>query len=491
MADFVYNPAESIKQGFQQAGAGIGNIFTQVIAQQQRDYSLAENALNNAEALKKNLGIWGTKEIADGANNLLGQVSSAISKDGKLDYSKLGQVRQEISNLADLKTGYDTFGKQFDRLVQVGAANKESLTSFESFYKSLTGLVADKNLIANPNDLSKAMNNVLEDHLDTSKMGITAIKKNLPTINLAGKYVDPKTKTEVTYSAEVFDGVTIGADGRPIKPSDPVFYQGLADKIKASDPMAFDAQRRKLGKIGLSDTSDADIVKSWFDSMPAAAVKPVSVKDERQVRQETAQAKLSEFKSSDTMLRLEEKEARAKLRLTNAQINALNAKASAGTEAQSANPFEVFQTRFDIYNKGKVVGNTKATGVDLGSPITMIAPTSQGNKNLNIKQIFYDENGNARISYLEKVYDDETGKWTTSANPKYALIPNKNVTAFTKALRSNLRKEYSADEDFNAVWNNVSAAMSGAPMAEQPTESTATPASKPIKVGGKTWNFIQ
>jgi hypothetical protein len=288
---YTYDPSQSIKQEFQQASSGIGNIFTQIIAQQQRDYSLAENTLNNVEALKKNIGIWGTKEVTDGANNLLGQVSSAINKNGKLDYSKLGQVRQEISNLADLKTGYDVFGKQFDRLVQIGAANKENLTSFESFYKNLVSLAADKKLIANPNDLATAMNNVLDDHINTAKMGVTAIKNNLAITPITGMYVDPKTKMEVTYNANVFDGVTVGADGKLIKPTDPVFYQNLAAKIKASDPAAFDAQRKKLSKIGQADIPDSDIAKSWFDSMPAGEIKPVSIKNERQVQTEEAQLK--------------------------------------------------------------------------------------------------------------------------------------------------------------------------------------------------------
>ncbi len=290
---YTYDPSQSIKQEFQQASSGLGNIFTQIIAQQQRDYSLAENTLNNVEALKKNIGIWGTKEVTDGANNLLGQVSSAINKSGKLDYTKLGQVRQEISNLADLKTGYDVFGKQFDRLVQIGAANKENLTSFESFYKNLVSLAADKKLIANPNDLATAMNNVLDDHINTSKMGITAIKNNLALTPITGMYVDPKTKMEVTYNANVFDGVTVGADGRLIKPTDPAYYQALAAKIKASDPSAFDAQRKKLSKIGQSDMPDADIAKSWFDSMQAGEIKPVSIKNERQVQTEEVQLKKS------------------------------------------------------------------------------------------------------------------------------------------------------------------------------------------------------
>jgi hypothetical protein len=351
---YTYDPSQNIQQGFQQAASGVGNIFTQIIAQQQRDYSLAENALNNVEALKKNIGIWGTKEITDGANNLLGQVSSAINKNGKLDYSKLGQVRQEISNLADLKTGYDVFGKQFDRLVQVGAANKENLTSFESFYKNLVGLAADKKLIANPNDLATAMNNVLEDHINTSKMGITAIKNNLSVNPITGMYVDPKTKMEVKYNANVFDGVTVGADGRLVKPTDPVYYQALAAKIKASDPAAFDAQRRKLSKIGQSDIPDADIVKSWFDSMPAGEIKPVSMKNEREIQSENIQVKTGELKLKNlpTEIALENQGRRANI--LQSQAATRNSNATADLTQSKIDALKVQDTAKDLASSGIV-----------------------------------------------------------------------------------------------------------------------------------------
>jgi hypothetical protein len=426
MADYIYNPAESIKQSFQQTQAGIGNMFTQIIAQQQRDYSLAENTLSNVEALKKNLGLYGTKEITDGANNLLGQVTSAITKDGKLDYSKLGAVRQQISDLSDLKTGYDTFGKQFDRLVQVGAANKENLTSFESFYKKLTSLAGDKKLIANPNDLSKAMNDVLEDHINTSKMGITAIKNNLPTVNLAGKYIDPKTKTEVEYSAEVFDGVTIGADGKPIRPTDPVFYQGLAAKIKASDPSAFDAQRRKLSKIGLSETSDADIVKTWFDSMPAAAIKPASVKTDREIKKEELAIQQAEI----TNRFLPQKE--------QAMINAYNRRNTSGGEDATIQYAQenVYDETLKLPNKGSF----GLTGISLGKNTKLDINGRQGLVTDILKS---KESGDIWVKALVKKGADDKEQFIISednlegAQTVYRKI--KNPSTFTKELSQRIQ----------------------------------------------------
>jgi len=372
---YIYDPSQSIKQGFQQAQSDIGNVFTQIIAQQQRDYSLAENTLNNVEALKKNIGIWGTKEITDGANGLLGKVSTAITKNGKLDYSKLGEIRQEVSNLADLKTGYDVFGKQFDRLVQVGAANKENLTSFESFYKNLVGLASNKQLIANPNDLATAMNNVLEDHINTAKMGITAIKNNLSLVPVNGVYVDPKTKMEVKYNANVFDGVSVGPDGRLVKPTDPAYYQALAAKIKASDPTAFDAQRRKLSKIGQSDTPDADIVKGWFDAMPAGEIKPVSMKAERDVQMEEAQLKKLQTEAlyQPQMIQADLEAKRASTLASRAQTGYYNAQAKMLEEGATGSPVAMYSnTIYDTVAKKNIKSNAFPLEAETPTSITLM-----------------------------------------------------------------------------------------------------------------------
>jgi hypothetical protein len=77
---YIYDPSQNIKQGFQQAQAGVGDIFTHIIAQKQRDYNLAENTFQNIEALKKNLNIFGQKNITNKANDLLSKTSSAIQK---------------------------------------------------------------------------------------------------------------------------------------------------------------------------------------------------------------------------------------------------------------------------------------------------------------------------------------------------------------------------------------------------------------------------
>ena len=500
---YTYDPSQNIKQGFQQAQAGIGDIFTHIIAQQQRDYSLAENALNNVEALKKNIGIWGTKEITDGANNLLGQVSSAINKNGKLDYSKLGQVRQEIANLADLKTGYDVFGKQFDRLVQIGAANKENLTSFESFYKNLFGLAADKKLIANPNDLATAMNNVLEDHINTSKMGITAIKNNLSVNPITGIYVDPKTKMEVKYNANVFDGVTVGADGKLIKPTDPAYYQALAAKIKASDPAAFDAQRRKLSKIGQSDIPDADIVKSWFDSIPAGEIKPVSMKGEREVQAENIQVKTGELKLKNlpTEIALENQGRRANILQSQAATRSSNATADLTQSKIDALRAEATEQK-DLASSGIVKDADGNITVNYGKNVLINSAQVYNPKTklleekpfVVVNRKILKGGGQQLIGFVPPAGMSKLEAIQASFEPKDLITTPLTTTNYTNLNSVYISKPF--NKEFarrNSIAENLASEnvpTTPKPVTPKPTPPPAPVAEKPIVIGGKKWKFV-
>ena len=167
------------------------------------------------------------------------------------------------------------------------------------------------------------------------------------------------------------------------------------------------------------------------------------------------------------------KSKRLRDRLTQAQINELNSKAGARV-MMSGGEGNVFNAIFPAAKKGeKMVGDIKARATDLGGLIPMVVPTSQGNKNLNVKQVFYDEKGNARVSYIEEIkggaanaqypnlnlseapFGQSVSKASKSEKLSYALIPKAKVSQFVSSLESNLRSKYKDDKDFASVWNNV------------------------------------
>jgi hypothetical protein len=315
MAGFVYNPAESIKQDFQQAGSGLGNIFAQVIQQQQRDYNLAENTFANIEALKKDLNMYGQKSITSKANTLLGNASQAILANGKLDYSKLGEIRQAVSDIKDLKTGYDLGAKEYERMLQMGLANKENLTSFEGFYKDLSAKMSDENLIKNPRDLQAALADTYTKSLDATKMfGKSYLAAN-PYQKFSQEVKDAKGNM-VRVQGELPAGWTIDANGNKIPPK-PVTIQNpdgttstvdYADQalmqIRASNPDALVAMRRQAGFAG-ENMSDKQLVEFYTSKIPMAAqVQQIKSAEELSIQASQATTAASAAKVADELNRL-------------------------------------------------------------------------------------------------------------------------------------------------------------------------------------------
>lgn len=325
MARFVYNPAESIRQDFQQAGSAMGNIFTQILQQQQRDYNLAENTFANIEALKKDLNIYGQKSISSKANALLGNASQAILANGKLDYGKIGEIRQAVSDIKDLKTGYELGAKEYERMLQMGLANKENLTSFEGFYKDLSAKMSDENLVKNPRDLQAALADTYTKSLDATKMFNKSYLAANPYQPFSKDIKDSKGNL-IRVQGELPMGWTSDANGNPIPPT-PVAIKNpdgttttvdYADQalalLKASNPDALVAMRRQAGFAG-EKMSEKQLVEYYITKVPKVA-KPQQLKSADDLTREAAQAKTATFTAD-----IAPEEWAMKKKLMNAQIS--------------------------------------------------------------------------------------------------------------------------------------------------------------------------
>lgn len=307
MAGFVYNPAESIKQDFQQTGSAMGNIFAQVIQQQQRDYQLAENTFANIEALKKDLNIYGQKSISSKANALLGNASQAILANGKIDYNKLGEIRQAVSDIKDLKTGYDLGTKEYERMLQIGLANKDNLTSFEGFYKDLSSKMSDENLVKNPRDLQAALADTYTKSLDATKMYGKAFLAANPYQPFSKDIKDSKGNL-IRVQGELPVGWDADANGKLIPPA-PITIKNAdgttstvdyADRtvaqLKATNPDVLVAMRRQAGFAG-ENLTDKQLVEYYTTKVPMMA-KPQQISSADELKAKAAQAEKLTFEAS-------------------------------------------------------------------------------------------------------------------------------------------------------------------------------------------------
>lgn len=354
----TYDPAESIKESFQQASTGIGNIFANILTQKQRDYALAEDAYNNIEALKKNLNIWGMKDITNKSNALLAKASSIIKEDGKIDYSRLGEIRQEISNIKDDKTGYELGAQYYDKMMQLGIANKDNLTSFEAFMRRMNSTMADPNLIRNPDGLVKAMNKAYDDSLDLDLMVQKSYSKFRPFGQTSVEHTDAKgnlVKTEAYLPAgwtvdpntkKVVPPITVvkGADGQPVinpntgKPMEMDYVSEYMNSLKTSDPeLLSKIMARNPLVTGTTVNGDYIAVKALLDrAIPNQkfSVSTLKTKAEQEVealKPEATKVQIQAAKEGILTSRQQRRTLKSTEELNNAKRDKVNASGASGS----------------------------------------------------------------------------------------------------------------------------------------------------------------
>jgi hypothetical protein len=516
MAGFVYNPAESIKQDFQQAGSAIGNIFGQIIQQQQRDYNLAENTFANIEALKKDLNIYGQKSITSKANALLGNASSAILANGKIDYSKMGEIRQAISDIKDLKTGYDLGTKEYERMLQMGVANKDNLTSFEGFYKDLSAKMSDENLVKNPRDLQAALADTYAKSLDATKMfGKSYLAAN-PYQKFSQDVKDAKGNM-IRVQGELPAGWSLDANGNKMPPK-PVTIQNpdgttstldYADQalmqVKASNPDALVAMRRQAGFAG-ENMSDKQLVEFYTSKIPMAA-QTQQIASAEKLRTEAAQATRAEFeaKTAPEAFTLEKLKALASIRASNASIakDLALAKRANSEEFSSKNLSD-----FGITNDG----------FNFGDEVTVPVKTPKGQTTyIKATKLKWSPEGKLMVEGIPGKTDAMTNVFVPTGGVQMYPADDNTLASFKMAVgnmgkdkQSNITTGYAlfnslprpkTNEELLSGFGATRAPKTagdlidyiGAPKAKsapKPATATQTKGLGTIVVGGKKWSEV-
>jgi hypothetical protein len=485
MAGFVYNPAESIKQDFQQTTSAMGNIFAQVIQQQQRDYTLAENTFANIEALKKDLNIYGQKSISSKANALLGNASSAILQNGKLDYNKIGEIRQAVSDIKDLKTGYDLGAKEYERMLQIGLANKDNLTSFEGFYKNLSAKMSDENLIKNPRDLQASLADTYTKSLDATKMFGKAYLSANPYYKSSQEVKDSKGNL-IRVQGELPAGWTLDANGNKVPPkpvtiTNPDGTTSIIDyadqalmQIKSSNPDVLIAMRSQAGFEG-QNMSEKQLVEYYTSKIPMVSqVQQISSADELKVKAAQAEkltfeaSKMGEIFNLDKQLKLS----------AIAENNAQRLKALSEMQKNIPNI-----TDLSAYGINK---NSQGKSVDFGAEVEVrVADPSNPKKTVPFKATGLRTLANGRQELVgfptAGKIDEKTNQIIYGQQVAYYPYSKSATTSLSMAIK-NLGKDKEANISQSiGIYNNIPITKIKAASAE------VVP--KVITIAGKQYDF--
>jgi hypothetical protein len=246
MAEFYsFDPSADIQRGFQKAGAGISDIFAHLVATQKRDNEVADKTFQNIEALKKDVNIYGQKVITNKTNALLKDASKLILDGGKLDYSQLGAIRQRVSDISDEKKKYELGAELRKEYMQLGIANKDNITNFEGFIKSITAPLMDPN-IKNATDLQAAMQDAYDKNLNLDRIGVKSVLSILPKEPIKAYGKNGKGDI-VNYEIDAIKGSKYDINTGKVIGPDAAAVNDLVSTMKGQMPEYFDNYRKRLG----------------------------------------------------------------------------------------------------------------------------------------------------------------------------------------------------------------------------------------------------
>lgn len=497
---YVYDPSQQISQQFQQAGSSIGNIFTTLVAQKQRDYTLAENAFQNVEALKKNLNIFGQKNITEKSNALLKEASNAIFKEGKIDYGKLGEIRQKVSEINDLKQGYDLGAKEFERMVQLGVANKDNLVSFEKFYKDLSTKMADENLVKNPQDLQRQMTEVYTNNLDVNKLftksflAINPLSKKSSTVDVKDSKGNIVKKVNLAYEAP--NGISYDANGNKIV--SPELADQFIANIKQTSPELLDMMKKQAGVAG-DMLSERDLVNAYINRVPTSIVQKEE-KSAEELRIQKAQADMAEFKAKTAPeeFNMDMAVKRQNIRQSKAMTELYGAKQAglSGTSSKTIQPLKSSVSRVQV-NVGGKKQLVKREEVPTPNQFVVNIPNikdADGNELGDVKVISFINQGGQKYATVTKVSSKQSGGWQpttrrqdndTKSTYVVKLSQDTENLLMNNVLGEEKGKKTLLSHKLNSMGFNITPEGNVLQEAQQSEENS------PLNIGGTKWNFMQ
>jgi hypothetical protein len=205
--EFVYNPAQNIKQEFGEISSGIGDIFKQVIDQKQRDYKLAEDVYANIEGLKDKVNMYGRQDITNKANNLVGDLADAIGPDGKINSAAIAGVKARISRIKQEKQAWEDKAELSKNAHTELNAIKEDIDDYAKASMELDKVTMNTSIL-NPQDAAKAYAKVIRDNTNLNKVFQKSYLANVRPEGRVNGILTNADKSAITFTGKAYEGVS-------------------------------------------------------------------------------------------------------------------------------------------------------------------------------------------------------------------------------------------------------------------------------------------
>jgi hypothetical protein len=167
---YIYDPSQQIRKDLGSAADSVAQGFQNVLDKKKQDYALVKNQFDNIEALKKDLNIYDNEVITKRVNELLGKTSGMIKEKGKVDFSSLGEVRQEIRAISDAKRNSALKSKALEEATVYTLKNAANMTDIQGTINEMKGILRNPDALFSPNSIDNEIMRIYKKGLNMSKI---------------------------------------------------------------------------------------------------------------------------------------------------------------------------------------------------------------------------------------------------------------------------------------------------------------------------------
>lgn len=247
---YVYDPSQQIRKDLGGTALNIEEGFQRVLDRKKQEYDAINKVYQDVDLLKKDLNVYNYDQITSRANELVKRTASTIKEGGKIDFMKLGEIRREISNIADAKRNSEISGQVFDSTIKMIQANAANMKDPVGTISKIMTLMKDPNTLFSPKNMQEVVMREYRNGVDYTKM----IQDKLQELSKKGTPIQ---------------GTFIDGSGARVQ------YQGIVpfgfefdEKTKTIVPQSRDAEGNPMNTIEtIKNSIDPDLWKGYMEQV--------------------------------------------------------------------------------------------------------------------------------------------------------------------------------------------------------------------------------
>ena len=207
MADnYSYDPSANIRQTFKDISGSMEDIFTHIVEQKQRDYSLVTNMAANIEGLKEKVNMYGRQDITTKANNLVQELAGAINKDGTLNHAKMAMASQAVSRIKQEKQAWEDKAELEKSTLTNLIAQKDFIPNMQKAVSDVRKITMDPNVL-NAQDAQRQYGMAVENNLNKMAIFDQTYQTMRPKTNISGVIKNEKDGSYTTWKGKTYQGM--------------------------------------------------------------------------------------------------------------------------------------------------------------------------------------------------------------------------------------------------------------------------------------------